>query len=419
VRPDTIGMKRNVSILIGFAVVTVIGALFVYQPLWGKLSSFRPWRLGLDVAGGSYLEYQVDLSQISASDEESVLSGLRSVIERRVDLFGVSEPRVYVKRVGDEERLVVELAGVKDVNAAIAEIGATPSLDFREVSTGVDGAASYVPTGLTGRQVKGASVSFDRYTGAPVIDFELTSEGAKLFADLTARNIGKPIAVFLDNKLLEEPVVKEKIEGGKAQISGNFTIESARELAARFNAGALPAPIQLIDQETVSPLLGEESLRQALIAGGVGFLLVAFYMLLYYRRLGVYSVIALLVYAVLNLAIFKLVPVTLSVSSIAGIVLSLGMAVDANVLVFERMKEELKEQMPYHQAVENGFRRAWSSIRDSNLTTMLGAVILFYITTSFVRGFALALFIGVAISMLTAVIFTRTMLRVSGTNHHA
>ncbi len=405
--------QRNSSILIIFTVIALFGALFVYQPVWSQLSDFRPWRLGLDVAGGSHLEYSIDMSKVPASDESSVLSGLRDVIEKRVDLFGVSEPQVYIKRVGSEERLVVELAGIKNLDEAIAEIGTTPTLDFRTVTVAKDGTETYTPTGLTGSDVTGASVSFDQYTSAPVVNFELTQNGAKLFADLTRQNIGKPIAVFLDNKLLEEPTVREEITGGKAQISGNFTVEAAQQLAARFNAGALPAPIQLVDQETVSPLLGAKSFHEALVAGVVGFAFVALYMLLYYRRLGIYSVIALIVYALLNLTIFKLVPVTLSLSSIAGIVLSLGMAVDANVLVFERMKEELRQGIPYAQAVENGFKRAWSSIRDSNIATMISAVILFYITTSFVRGFALALFIGVATSMLTAVVFTRTILRAS------
>lgn len=406
-------MNREKYVLAGFIIVAVVSAVFVYQPIWGQLSEFRPWRFGLDVAGGSYLEYEVDVSAVGTSDAESVLTGLRSVIERRVDLFGVSEPHVYTRTVGDSKRLVVELAGVKDIDAAIAEIGETPLLDFREVSMDEDGNYIYTPTGLSGRHIKGASVSFNQYTSAPVISFELTDEGGKLFEALTGRNIGKPIAVFLDDELVEQPTVKEKISGGRAQISGNFTIEDAREMVARFNAGALPAPITLVNRETVSPTLGETSFRKVLMAGAAGFILVIAYMVVYYRKLGIFAAAALAVYVLLSLAVFKLIPVTLSVSSIAGLVLSLGMAVDANVLVFERIREELKENATHKEAVENGFKRAWSSIRDANLTTMISSAILFYITTSFVRGFALALLIGVAMSMLTAVVFTRTMLRMT------
>ena len=406
--------RRNIITLCIILALGVIAGVFVYQPLWSSLSDFRPWRLGFDVAGGANLEYAVDLSGVAEADAESVLQGLQDLMERRVNLFGVSEPRVYVKRVGDESRLAIELAGVHDVNAAIKEIGETPLLDFREVALGSSadgGEPIYTQTLLNGRHVKGASVSFDEFSGAPVVNFELTGEGGELFQELTKRNVGKPIAVFLDNELIEAPVVREEITGGRAQISGSFTLDEARTLVARFNAGALPAPITLVAENTVSAVLGGEALRRILIAGAAGLGLVVLYMVAYYRALGIWASAALLLYVVFTLGIFKLVPVTLSLSTIAGFVLSIGMAVDANVLVFERVKEELKKGMPRRDAIEAGFKRSWNSIRDANLTTMFAAVILFYVATNFVRGFALALLIGVAMSMVSAVLITRTLLR--------
>ncbi len=393
-----------------------MAGLFVYQPFWEKYSSFRPWHLGLDLAGGSYLVYRVDLSETGNVDAESIIQGLRDVIERRVNLFGVSEPRVYTQKVGDEHRLVVELAGISDVSKAIAEIGETPVLDFREVEER-EGEVIYIPTTLTGRHIKGAQVVFDQYTSVPIVSLELTEEGGELFAEITERNVGKLLAVFLDGTPITVPVVQEKITGGRAQISGDFTLEEARVLVERFNAGALPAPIMLINQQTISPELGKDSIEKSITAGLWGTLIVIIYMIAYYRWLGVFASVALLMYITLVLGIFKLIPITLTLSGIAGVLLSIGMAVDANILVFERTKEELKRGMPYVQAVEEGFRRAWNSIRDSNITTMISAVILYYLTTSFVRGFALALFIGVLVSMFSAITITRTLLRVFAKYH--
>ncbi len=407
---------HHITLLITIVAISIVAGLFVYQPFWERYSSFRPWHLGLDLAGGSYLVYRVDLSETGNVDAESIIQGLRDVIERRVNLFGVSEPRVYTQKVGDEHRLVVELAGISDVSKAIAEIGETPVLDFREVEER-EGGVIYIPTTLTGRHIKGAQVVFDQYTSVPIVSLELTEEGGELFAEITERNVGKLLAVFLDGTPITVPVVQEKITGGRAQISGDFTIEEARVLVERFNAGALPAPITLINQQTISPELGKDSIAKSITAGLWGTLIVIIYMIVYYRWLGVFASAALLMYITLVLGIFKLIPITLTLSGIAGVLLSIGMAVDANILVFERTKEELKRGMPYVQAVEEGFRRAWNSIRDSNITTIISAVILYYLTTSFVRGFALALFIGVLVSMFSAITITRTLLRVFAKYH--
>ncbi len=422
---NKISPKRLLFII---AIIAVAAGIFDYQPLWGTISNFRPWNLGLDLAGGSVLTYDINLSKVPPADEQSVVNGLRDVIEKRVNLFGVSEPKVYVETVGTNERLVVELAGIKDVNQAIQEIGATPFLDFREVqeipatSTGALSTSStstlagqnlaFIPTDLNGRYVVGAQMSFNSVTNQPQVDIEFNSEGATLFQNLTAKNVGKPIAIFLDGQLIEMPVVQETITGGKAEITGNFTVQTAQTLVERFNAGALPAPITLVNQQTISPNFGKNALDTAILAGVIGTLAVMVFMLLYYKKLGIFASVALLIYIAITLAIFKIVPVTMTLSGIAGFILSIGMAVDANVLVFERTKEELQRGLSHASAVEEGFKRAWTSIRDSNVSTLITSAVLYYFTSSFVQGFALSLFIGVLVSLFSAITTTRTLLRV-------
>jgi len=246
--------------------------------------------------------------------------------------------------------------------------------------------------------------------GKPIVDIAFTDEGAKIFEELTGRNVGKPLAIFLDNQLIEIPTVKEKISGGKAQISGSFTPDSARKLVERFNAGALPAPIKLLSQQTIGASLGLDSLKKTIFCGIIGFILVVLFMVGFYRGLGLVASLSLVIYAALTLGIFKVIPVTMTLAGIAGFILSIGMAVDANVLIFSRMKEELKKGLSKTAAIEEGFRRAWPSIRDSNVTTIIIAVILFYFATSFVKGFALTLFIGVLMSMFSAIVITKTLL---------
>lgn len=405
--------RKNLSlILVSVFIVSFIAGIFVYEPVWKTLSSFRPWGLGLDLAGGSYLTYEIDLSQVASADKDSVVTGLRDVIEKRVNLFGVSEPRVYTENSAGATRLVVELAGIKDVSKAIKQIGETPFLDFREVSREGTSTVSFLPTELSGRYVKGAQLQFDNITGAPQVSIEFNGEGANLFAELTGRNIGRPLAIFLDNELVEMPMVQEKITGGKAQITGKFTVDEARKMVERFNAGALPAPITLVNQQTINSDFGKDSLDKALFAGALGTLFVILFMLIFYRSFGIYSTVALLMYIALALGIFKLFNVTMTLAGIAGFILSIGMSVDANILVFERMKEELKRGVSRTAAIEEGFRRAWTSIRDSNISTLITAGVLYFFTSSFVRGFALTLFIGVVVSMFSAITITRTLLRI-------
>lgn len=411
-------MKKYSSLIfIVIILVAVAGGFFIYPKFIG--ASFQPWRLGLDLVGGAHLVYEVDLSKVAPQDYDSIMNGLRDVIERRVNSFGVSEPQVYTAQSGNSHQLIVELAGIKDVNEAISQIGQTPLLDFRLVQQNGTSSVSFIPTGITGRYLTSAQLTFDQTTQAPQVSFNLNSTGAKAFDELTKDNVGKPLCVFVDNNFIipnDEvnscPRISGEIPSGQAVITGNFSVSLAQDLVARFNAGALPAPINLISQQTISPSLGSDSLKKAIFAGIIGTILVMAFMIIYYRLLGVFAVMALIFYIIFTLSIFKLVPVTMSLSGLAGFILTIGMAVDANILIFERTKEELKKGLSRHAAIDEGFRRAWPSIRDSNISTIITAIILYFFTSSFVRGFALTLLIGVIISMFSAITVTETFLRV-------
>ncbi len=403
-------------LLVIIILLTIIAGIFIYPKWLGE--KFRPWRLGLDLVGGAHLIYEIDMAQVDFGDHDAVVAGLRDVIERRVNLFGVSEPQVVSAKEGDSYRLIVELAGIKDIGEAIKMIGETPVLDFREViidqqptTDNQQQEIQFIPTPLTGRYVKGTQLEFDSTTRAPQVNIQFNDEGAKIFEELTARNVGKPLAIFLDNNLIEMPVVQEKISGGRARITGKFTVDEARKMVERFNAGALPAPITLVSQQTIGASLGQESLKKAIYAGILGALAIIFFMLIYYKKLGIFASLALIIYIILTAAIFKL-GITMTLAGIAGFILSIGMAVDANILIFERTKEEIKKGLTKISAIEEGFKRAWPSIRDSNISTIITSIILYYFTTSFIKGFALALLIGVIISMFSAITITRTMLRV-------
>jgi preprotein translocase subunit SecD len=399
--------------VISIVLVSIVGAFFVYpnNKVLSQLDSLRSWRLGLDLVGGTHLVYKIDFSKVPDADRADTASGLRDVIERRVNLFGVREPQVTIGQSGGDYLLNVDLAGVSDVNQAINEIGQTPYLDFRlEVPNGTS--TTFAQTGLSGQYLQSAKIDFDQTTGSPRVDLTFNSDGAKIFEQLTGDNIGKKIAIFVDNNLISDPVVQDKISGGQAVItSPSFTIDSAKQLASNLSAGALPAPISLIDQQTVGASLGNDSLNKSILAGVIGMLLVMLFMIIYYRSFGIYASIALIIYTILSMTIFK-VFVTMSLAGIAGFLLSIGMAVDANVLIFERTKEELRRGLSRTIAIKEGFKRAWPSIRDSNVSTIITALILYNLTSSFVKGLALTLLLGVLVSMFTAITVTRNLMRV-------
>lgn len=376
---------------------------------------------GIDLAGGSHLVFQADMDEISVDDQDAALEAARENIERRINLFGLAESVVQTSKLGENFRLIVELPGITDVNQAIDLIGQTAQLDFRELSAEATEAAilsDYQQTDLTGRDLNKAQVQFDPNTGEPTVGLEFRSEGTEKFGEITGRNVNKPVAIFLDEFPVTVPLVKEKIISGKAVITGEFTTDEAKLLATQLNAGALPVPIKIVEQRNIGATLGAESVRKSLQAGLIGLLMVILFMAVYYGRLGVLADVGLIIYGLITLMLYKLIPVTLTLPGIAGFILSVGMAVDANILIFERMKEETRAGKPRLVAMELGFGRAWDSIRDANVATLITCFILFnpfdwsFLSTSgMVRGFALTLGLGVLLSLFTGIVVTRTILR--------
>lgn len=448
------GRKKHL-ILISIIVLAVLAGVFdaptylnqgisyLNQRFHLRLPQFweRPFQLGLDLQGGIHLLYEADLSQVEEKDKSSGMQGLRDVIERRVNLFGVAEPIVQVQEKGGQHRLIVELAGITDPAQAIKMIGETPFLEFKEqrpeeesqriidkqkeIKESQDKELEeiqnwqlaledpyFVPTSLTGKYLKEAELGFDQTTYKPLIFIQFDDEGAELFKELTGENVGKPLAIYIDGVVISAPMVQEPIAGGRAQITGDFTVKAAKELVRNLNAGALPVPIKLISQQSVGPTLGAISLQKSLWAGIVGFVLVVLFMIIFYRLGGLLASLALGIYLILVLALFKLIPVTLTLAGIGGFVLSVGMAIDANILIFSRMQEEFAEGKSFSIVLVQGFRRAWPSIRDGNLTTLIVALILFGFGTSFIKGFALTLSLGIIVSMFSAMIITRSFLTV-------
>jgi len=537
--------KKIYLILVLIFILALFAGNFVYS---GK----RPFKFGLDLHGGSRLIYEADLSSVPKEDRTKAMEGVRNIIERRVNIFGISEARVMTSKIGDSFRLLVELPDVKDLKEALGWIGETPLLEFKEqnplpelteaqkkemeeynkeaekkakdvlskvLEEGADFAAlakeysedpgskekggdlgwfkqgtmvaefekavfeqlekgevtkdlvrtffgyhiikkidereiegekeimashilirtkskadflqdiDWQPwkyTGLTGKDLKIAIVEFEPTTNVPRVGLEFNEEGTKLFEEITKRNVGKPLAIFLDGKSIVDtdgdgkitdmdlyaPIVKEAISSGKAVITGEMNIERAKEITKRLKEGTLPVKIgKPIYQETVGPILGKISLDKSLRAGMIGFLLVILFMILIYRLPGVLASISLIIYGILVLSLFKLLPVTLSLAGIGRAILSVGMAVDANVLIFERLKEERKERDDFLISLEESFRRAWSAIRDGNLTTLVIALIMFYFGTSFIQGFAITLSLGILVSMFSAIVITKIFLK--------
>ncbi|MBI2019174.1 protein translocase subunit SecD [Candidatus Daviesbacteria bacterium] len=389
-----------------------------------------PLKLGLDLQGGTEVVLETQMDKIEPQNRDSALESAKNVIERRVNLFGVSEAVVQTSKLREQRRIIVELPGIKDASVAASLVGKTAQLDFRELSpeaeqseatlSGVPLAALTKSTGLTGADLKKAEVTFGSGGGksGPQVAIEFTSEGSKKFAEITKRNVGKPLCIFLDDIPVQDgcPTVEQEIIGGSAVITGQFTTQQTKELAVQLNAGALPVPIKIIEQHSIGPTLGQESVNKSLVAGIIGLGIVALYMAAYYGLLGLIADAALIIYTLLVLAIFKtglflLPPVTLTLAGIAGFILSIGMAVDANILIFERMKEEIRWGKSKQMALELGFKRAWVSIWASNVSSLMTAAILIGMGTSLIRGFAITLTIGVLVSMFTSYIVTRTFLR--------
>lgn len=398
--------------------ILVLTALSVFVNL--PIINAFPLKLGLDLQGGSQLVLLTQMEKIDPTQKDIALESAKNIIERRVNLYGVSEALVQTSKLGEQRRIIVELPGLKDASAAANLVGKTAQLDFREEQATLSGEISEaIPTGLTGADLKKAEVTFGGGAGnisGPQVAIEFSTEGAKKFADITKRNVGRPLAIFLDDLPISSPVVQQEIIGGNAVITGQFTTDEAKNLAIQLNAGALPVPIEILEERHIGPTLGQESVNKSLVAGVIGLAIVMIYMALYYGTLGLVADGALLIYTLLTLAIFRtglflIPPVTLTLAGVAGFILSVGMAVDANILIFERMKEEIRWGRSKTLAMENGFKRAWTSIKASNISSLMTAAILYYFGTSLVRGFAVTLSIGILVSMFTAIVVTRTILK--------
>ncbi|MFA5097836.1 MAG: protein translocase subunit SecD [Candidatus Margulisiibacteriota bacterium] len=416
----------KIKILGGLALVA-LSILIIYN---------LPLTLGLDIQGGTRLVLEARSTESVKAGDDAV-SGVMAVVRNRIDALGVTEP--IIQRKGANQ-IVVELPGVKNPEHAIKVLGETALLEFAEAewSPGdesvltkekveqvygkgarLDKVISYKNgepeserpiiiknTVLTGADLKGAWPSVDEY-GNPVVDIEFNAKGAGIFANATERSVGRPIAILLDKKIISAPTVREPIPSGKAQISGNFTIEEVQDLVVQLKGGSLPVPVDVVGTKIVGPTLGRDSLDKSKVAGAVGFLAIVVFMILYYRLPGVLAVISLLIYFFLTLAVLSVLRTTLTLPGIAGFLLSIGMAVDANVIIFERLKEELQLGKNLRIAVDVSFKRAFAAILDSNVTTVIAAVTLFWLGTGTIKGFAVTLIAGIAVSMFSAIVITK------------
>lgn len=539
----TFKQKLQTKFALVILLALVVGLVSYPQAVSGISPVYRALNrlkinLGLDLQGGIHMEYKADTSQIDSSQVGDAMQAVQDVIERRVNAFGVAEPVIYTTKSGSEQRLIVELAGVKDINQAKSLIQETPFLEFKEEGepdesnqipeeeldkmnteakqkaedvlkralAGEDFAElakensedpgskdnggdldfakkgmfvpefekvlfdenlkdgeiypelvetqygwhiikkieqrgegddlevhgahiliakaqqpeaepNFVSTGLSGKNLKSATVTFQNQgLSEPQVSLKFDDEGTKMFADITKKNLGKRVAIYLDSQIISAPTVQSEITNGEAVITGNFTVDEAKKLVKRLNEGALPVPITLVTQQSVEASLGQVSLEKSLKAGIIGLILVVVFMLVYYRFLGLIASLALLIYTALMISIFKVSAITpwsitLTLPGIAGFILSIGMAVDANILIFERTKEEIRRGRGAISAIEEGFRRAWTSIRDGNVSSIITCLILMEMGTGFVKGFAVTLLVGVLISMFTAVVITRTILQ--------
>lgn len=425
---------KNIRFLLLFSLLILVSLYVdvadVAQLNWAigkyKLPQYAT-QLGLDLKGGSHLVFEADMKDIASADRKDAIESARNIIERRVNFFGVSEPSVQSTQVGQTYRILVDLPGSNNTSNAISLIGQTARLEFTELASPEAKLATDTPlfaqvtklTGLTGKHITRSKVEFDQ-TGKPAVGLEFSGEGTKMFADLTTRNVGKPIGIFVDGfPITNPPTVSQPILDGKGIITGDFSLEQAKQLSISINSGALPVSIKLVEQRSIGPSLGAEHIRKSLVAGIVGLIGVMLFMVLYYGRLGIIAAVGLLLYGLVSFAIFKLFSLVLTLPGIAGFILSIGMAVDSNILIFERIKEEARKGKDIRGAVRVGFGRAIDAIKDANVTTILVALILYNPLNAswlpqfgLIRGFALTLLIGVVVSLFTGVFITKRLLEI-------
>ncbi len=383
-------------------------------------------KLGLDLAGGVQLTLSADMTNIPSADRDNALESAKNIIEKRVNAIGVGEPVIQSAKTQGQYRIIIEQPGVTDIDQFIATVKKSAHLDFEVLKTNLPAEATlsaglslnnFQKTDLTGADLKRATAQASKDPQSPgyQVSLEFNQVGAKKLEKITRDNLGKPMAMVLDGESISSgfpPTIRAVITDGNAVISGNFDSKSARALSIQLNAGSLPVPLKIESQTRVGPTIGAVSIQKSIIATIIGLASVAIFMLVYYRLLGVFAVIALFIYTAITYAVFKLFPVTLTLAGIAGFVLSIGMAVDANILIFERMKEELRWGKPKHEALFAGFDRAWSSIRDSNTSSLITTAILYELGTGPIKGFAVTLAIGILISLFSAITVTKTLLRI-------
>jgi preprotein translocase subunit SecD len=370
----------------------------------------KPTKLGLDLVGGSRLVLEAQTTQNVAKITPDMMDSLKFAIENRVNKLGVAE--TVVQQVGDK-RLLIEIPSISDLKQAKEFIGETAALEFKKEGPTVNGEQSWIDTGLSGKDLSKATLSTNSSNGEWVVDLTFNDAGTKKFGDLTKKMVGKQMAIFFNGEMQSAPVIREPIIGGNAQISGGqngFQYEEAKKMVDLLNAGALPVPAKIIEENTVGPTLGADSIDKSKVAGAIGISLVMIFMLLFYRLPGLIADVALICYSIMLFALFKAIPVTLTLAGIAGFILSIGMAVDANILIFERTKEELRQGRTLFTAINAGFDRAFTSIFDSNMSTIITCIILYMLGTSVVKGFALTLAIGVALSMFSAITITKNIM---------
>ncbi|MDO5561920.1 MAG: protein translocase subunit SecD [bacterium] len=413
----------------------------ILQPtIFGKQYSLDlPLKKGLDIAGGMQLQLCADMSNIAKEDRLDALESAVEVVRSRIDAYGVSEPVIQTAINGDDYRIIVELPGLDNTDEALSLIGTTAMMDFRlQQATAAAAIASvsattqeeqinqyyaylesFEKTDLTGTMLKKAMATFDPQTRQPVIALEFTPEGREIFADITKNNLGNNLGVFIDDWPVTVPRIESAIIDGNAIINGQFTVDSSRELAVQLNSGALPVPLEILQQRQVGASLGEDSISRSIFAGVVGLTLVCLFMILIYGTKGIIADIGLVIYSILIIAIYKIFGVTLTLPSIAALLLSIGMAVDSNILIFSRLQEELQAGKTLNQARELSFGRAWDSIRDANVITIMIAVILinpfdfsFLNSSGMIRGFGITLLIGVIVGLFTGIFVSRNFMRI-------
>lgn len=396
-----------ILLLSGFAVLIVWpgGANIKIKDkvLWDKDYNIRK---GLDLAGGARLTYRAKTNELSDADAAEAMKSLSANIEKRVNAFGVTEPTIQTSQSNGEDRLIVEMPGVTKIEQAIDLIGKTAELEFKTV-----GEADYVPTGLTGKDLKRADVTFDEL-GKPQVSIEFQGEGIDKFAAITAANVNKPLATVLDGEPLQIATINEKIAGGKAVISGDFDLKEAQEIAIQLNAGALPLAVELVEQREVGATLGQESIQKSLFAGIIGIMVVSLFMVYYYRFQGILSTVGLGFYLLLMVAFIKIFGVTMTMGGIAGLILTIGMTMETDILVFERIREELRKGKTFESAVRLGFNNAWPSIKDSNMVSAIIAAML-YIAGGTIRGFAVVMVIGIIIGLVTTFVGTKNFMQIA------